>query len=70
MRKKLDASSATETELNALLAGRFELAFLPVSFGRSELEEYLILRWRQTLYNKPTLRLLQSRQYGWVKEAG
>ena len=70
VRKKLDAVSATEAELNALLADRFELAFLPVPSGRSELEEYLILRWRQSLYNKLTLRLGQSSQYRWVEEAG
>jgi len=70
VRKKLNAESATEADLNAMLADRFELAFLPVSFGRSEFEEYLILRWRQSLYNKPTLRLGQSSQYKWVEEAG
>jgi hypothetical protein len=35
--------------------------------GRSEIEEYLILRWRKTLINKPTTRLLKGEQYSWVK---
>lgn len=32
-RKKLNAASATESALNALLADRFEIAFLAVEFG-------------------------------------
>jgi hypothetical protein len=70
VRKRLKAESASEHELNAVLASRFELAFLRVPFGRAELEEYLILRWRRSLYNKPTLRLRKSNQYKWVEEAG
>ena len=70
VRKKIRAGSATERELDAALAARFELAFLPVSFGRAELEEYLILSWRQTLYNKPALRLRKSSQYEWIQQAG
>jgi hypothetical protein len=67
-RKKCDAATATESDLNAILARRFEIAFLPVDFGRAELEEYLILRWRKTLYNKPALRLQRSAQYHWVAQ--
>ena len=69
-RKKLDATAATEAALNVLHAARFEIAFMPVDFGRAELEEYLILRWRRTLYNKPALRLQRSAQYQWVQKAG
>jgi hypothetical protein len=69
-RKELKAASATESALSALLAARFEIAFLPVDFGRAEFEEYLILRWRRTLYNKPALRLQKSAQYQWVQVAG
>ena len=67
VRNKLNVPSTTESALNALLADRFEIAFLPVAFGRAELEEYLILRWRKTLYNKPALRLQKSAQYQWVR---
>jgi hypothetical protein len=67
VRKKFNAATATESALNVLLAERFKIAFLPVAFGRAELEEYLILRWRKTLYNKPALRLQASPQYRWVR---
>jgi hypothetical protein len=67
--KRLGLARTTDAKLNAVLAQRFELAFLPVSLGRSELEEYLVLRWRRTLYNKPALRLRTSTQYEWVKQA-
>jgi hypothetical protein len=66
-RKKFNAASATEPALNDLLADRFEISFVTIAFGRTELEEYLILRWRSTLYNKPALRLLASAQYRWVR---
>ena len=66
---KFRATSKNEAALNALLATRFEIAFLPVDFGRAELEEYLVLRWNQTLYNKPALRLKRSAQYEWVRDA-
>jgi hypothetical protein len=69
-RKKLEAATATESALSAMLADRFEIAFLPVDFGRAEFEEYLVLRWRRTLYNKPALRLQKSAQYQWVRMAG
>jgi len=67
VRRKLNASSVTERDLNRLLAARFEISFVEVSFGRAELEEYLVLRWRSTLYNKPAVRLKGSPQYRWVQ---
>jgi hypothetical protein len=44
----------------------YTLSYVEVRFGRAELEEYLILRWRRSLINKPAKRLLHSPQYGWV----
>lgn len=68
-RKKCGAASSSESDLSAILAARYEIAFMPVDFGRAEIEEYLILRFRKTLYNKPALRLQRSAQYEWVKQA-
>jgi hypothetical protein len=70
VREKLSPKSNKEDALNAMLAERFEIAFVAVDFGRAELEEYLILRWRRTLYNKPAFRLTKSEQYQWLEEIG
>lgn len=52
--------------LSSAMAARFEVGFLVVKFGRAELEEFLILRFRASLVNKPAKRLLRSPQYDWV----
>ena len=46
---------------------KYKLSYIQVPFGRSELEEYLVLRWRKSLINKPAARLLKSPQYTWVE---
>ena len=56
-------------ELAAAMSSRYALSFIAVPFGRAEIEEYLILRWRNSLVNKPATRLLKSPQYQWVKAA-
>ena len=48
---------------------KYKLSYIEVPFGRAEVEEYLVLRWRESLINKPAARLLKSPQYSWV-EAG
>jgi len=53
-------------EIAIAMANRYFLSFVVVEFGRKEVEEYLILRWRNTLLNKPTNRLQHSPQYNWV----
>lgn len=50
-------------------SSNYELSFCAVPFGRKEVEEYLILRWRSTLLNKVTARLLAGHQYTWVVPA-
>ena len=55
------------TELRTHMSKNYKLSFITVDLGRSEIEEYLILRWRETLINKPTTRLLKGEQYSWVK---
>ena len=63
------ASSTSDQDVRSLMCKRFELAFLPVPFGRRELEEYLVIRFRATLINKPANRLLSGPQYQWVRPA-
>lgn len=69
-RKACKVLCIPEQALKDLAAGmraRYELAFITVAIGRAEVEEYLILRWRKTLMNKPTKRLFKSPQYAWVE---
>ncbi len=49
------------------ISTNYTLSYISVDIGRSEIEEYLILRWRNTLINKPTTRLLEGAQYSWVQ---
>ena len=54
-------------ELRKFMLENYKLSYIEVDLGRSEIEEYLILRWRKTLINKPTTRLLKGEQYSWVE---
>ncbi|WP_426158007.1 hypothetical protein [Pseudomonas sp. TSRC2-2] len=54
--------------LISILSKTYMLSFVLVPFGRKEVEEFLILRWRSTLFNKPTTRLMKGTQYDWVSE--
>jgi hypothetical protein len=65
--KLLRLTSGDEGALSEKMSKRFVLAFVPVTLGRIELEDYLRLRWQHTLYNQPPKRLLRSKQYDWVK---
>ena len=58
---KLDA--CTELELSKEIAKRYRISYLPVSLGRVELEEHLILKWSETIINKPTVRLRTTNTY-------
>lgn len=53
--------------LRKYISTNYTLSYITVDIGRSEIEEYLILRWRNTLINKPTTRLLEGTQYSWVQ---
>lgn len=55
------------TLLRSYISETYQISFIDVDFGRAEIEEYLILRWRETLINKPTTRLLKGSQYSWVE---
>lgn len=67
--KALDIPENEYTRLASAISARYELSCVPVAFGRKEVEEYLILRWRESIINKPTKRLLHSTQYNWVEPA-
>lgn len=50
-------------------SSNYKLSFCAIPFGRKEVEEYLILRWRSTLSNKVAARLNKGQQYKWVVPA-
>lgn len=52
--------------LSRFMSSRYTVSCLRIPFGRREVEEYLVLRWRRHVLNKPALRLLRSPQYDWV----
>ncbi len=67
--KKIDNKIEAQSldELRTYMSDKYKLSYISIDLGRSEIEEYLILRWRKTLINKPTTRLLKGSQYSWVK---
>jgi hypothetical protein len=68
-KKVAEIHSLTDQSLEVLrneISNRYRLSYLVLAFGRAEIEEYLILRWRNTVINKPTKRLLNGKQYNWV----
>jgi hypothetical protein len=62
----LGIASASEKRLSAAMAKRYAISFLEVLIGRLELEDYLKLRWRPSILNGPSKRLLKGRRYTWV----
>ena len=48
--------------LDKVMFENYLLSFKTVPFGRKEVEEYLILKWKPQ-HNKPQRRLLESEQY-------
>lgn len=67
--KALGIAETSREELAAAMRSRYLLSFVAIQFGRAEVEEYLVLRWRRTLMNKPAKRLLRSAQFAWVQAA-
>lgn len=61
--------ASDKKSLVSAYSSNYELSFCAVPFGRKEVEEYLILRWRSTLSNKETARLLAGHQFSWVVPA-
>ena len=65
--KSFEIAETSLEELAAAMRAKYVLSFVTVSLGRAEVEEFLILRWRRTLINKPATRLLRGSQYAWVQ---
>lgn len=65
--KALFIAETSLEELAAAMRARYTLSYVVADFGRAEVEEYLALRWRATVINKPAKRLLRSPQYQWVE---
>lgn len=66
--KRLKLEHLSDTEFSKRLSRKYSISFVTVEFGRKELEEYLLLRWRKSAVNKPQKRLLRSEQYADIKE--
>lgn len=62
----LNLPTGHEAGLSLAISKRYDISFIPVPFGRAELEEYLRLRWRKTIVNGPAKRLLRGLQYRWI----
>lgn len=65
--KVLGIAPTSLEDLAYAMRTRYMLSFVVVPFGLAEVEEYLVLRWRKTLINKPAKRLRRSPQYAWVQ---
>jgi hypothetical protein len=65
----LGINANDEKALTKAMSKRYEISFIEVALGRAELEEFLTLRWRETLLNKPPQRLLRGKRYAWVQTA-
>ncbi len=60
----LQVDPSDDARLSLEISRRYSLSFLPLDYGRKELEEFLILKWSGSLLNKPARRLQGSKQYG------
>lgn len=55
-------------QLREHLRSTYQVSFILVEFGRKEVEEFLILRWKKSLVNKPPKRLINGNQYVWIDD--
>ena len=58
--EEYEIEAENEPALSKSLSRMFRVSFLPVDFGRKELEEFLVVRWQDVVLNKPAIRLQQS----------
>ena len=58
MAKEYGMKKINDDVLSRKLSKEFRYSYLPVDFGRKELEEYLVVEWAKTIINKPPKRLL------------
>ena len=53
-----EMQGCSDENLTKKLSKDFLYSFIPVELGRKELEEYLTVKWKTTLINRPPKRLL------------
>jgi hypothetical protein len=61
--KKPEMASNEEADLSAKMSNHYAVSFIEVQFGRAELEEFLILRWKPELNKKSAKRSSLSKHY-------
>lgn len=61
--KILNLEDLSNLDLSKKISERYELSYLRIPFGRKEVEEFIVLRWSETLINKPQGRLRLSKNY-------
>lgn len=66
--KRLRLQHLSDTEISNRLSKKYSVSYRAIKFGRKELEEYLVLRWRRWLINKPQKRLLLNDEYADIME--
>ena len=62
----LNIAAGDEVALSRAMSRHYVLSYTEVFLGRAELEEFLVLRWKETVLNKPAKRLLRGQRYRWV----
>jgi hypothetical protein len=67
--ERLNIDSKDAQTISLAMSKRYKLAFVEVQLGRAELEEYLRVRWRDTITNGPAKRMLRGVQYKWVTQS-
>jgi len=61
---RIIGSKARSAEtVSMLFSANFQIAYLTIEFGRTELEEYLFMRWGDRLVNKAPRRLTLTTTY-------
>jgi hypothetical protein len=61
--KKPEMTSNDEAGLSEKISKRYAVSFIEIQFGRAELEEFLILRWKPELNKKSAKRSPLSKHY-------
>jgi GIY-YIG catalytic domain len=61
--KKPEMASNDEAGLSEKISKRYAVSFIEIQFGRAELEEFLILRWKPELNKKSAKRSPLSKHY-------
>jgi hypothetical protein len=63
----LELDGQDEAAISLAMSKRYFLSFISVDLGRAELEDYLTLRWHETILNQRGSRLRRVSTYNWVQ---